>query len=84
VEATAEEAIAMSVAAFPVRVDATMDGELSRWLWLVKRLLVIPHLVVLAFLWIAFAITGGAVALIAVPIARASRPDGPHSEGDRS
>ncbi|HEX2893615.1 MAG TPA: DUF4389 domain-containing protein [Marmoricola sp.] len=44
-------------ALYPVHVDAHIDPELSRWQWLFKWLLAIPHYVVLAFLWIAFVVT---------------------------
>jgi hypothetical protein len=34
----------------PVRVDATLDGKLLRWLWLARWLLVIPPSFVLTLL----------------------------------
>ena len=47
--------IALSGApSYPVDVTATLDPGLSRWLWLVKWLLLIPHYIVLFFLWIAY------------------------------
>ncbi|MFC4499824.1 MULTISPECIES: DUF4389 domain-containing protein [Streptomyces] len=44
------------VAVSPVRLEASLDPRLSRWLWLVKWLLAIPHYIVLFFLGIAFSV----------------------------
>jgi len=47
----------MSTVAYPVHVDAALDPKLSRWLWLVKWILVIPHQVILLVLWLGFVLT---------------------------
>ncbi len=52
---------------YPVNVDATLDRHLSRWLWLVKWLLAVPHYVVLFFLWVAFVVVS-VVAFFAILI----------------
>ena len=50
----------------PLHLTGQLDPELSRWLWLVKMFLAIPHFVILAFLWAAFVLTtiGAGVAIL--------------------
>jgi hypothetical protein len=43
--------------AFPLRLTGELDPGVSRWQWLVKWLLAIPHFVVLFFLWIGFVVS---------------------------
>ena len=51
--------------AYPVAVEARPDEPLSRWMWLIKWFLAIPHFVLLWFLWAAFFVLS-AVAIVAV------------------
>jgi hypothetical protein len=55
----------MSTSIYPVRVDAMLEPQLNRWLWLVKWILVIPHYIVLFFLWMAFGVMS-VVAFVAI------------------
>lgn len=42
---------------YPSRLFGELDPGLSRWMWLVKWFLAIPHFILLFFLWFAFVIT---------------------------
>jgi hypothetical protein len=42
--------------AYPVSIEGHLDPDLSRWQWLFKWILAIPHFIVLGLLWTAFMI----------------------------
>ena len=50
---------------YPVFLKGELTEPLSRWLWLVKWFLLIPHFVVLIFLWLAF-VVAWVIALFAI------------------
>jgi hypothetical protein len=45
-----------TAAEYPVRMEAQLDPRISRWLWLVKWLLAIPHFMVLSVLWVGYVV----------------------------
>src|SRR5919197_6565859 len=47
-----DESAAIRSPAYPGVLSARLEEPLSRWLWIVKWLLLIPHYVVLIVLWI--------------------------------
>ncbi len=49
--------MSMSPSVYPLQLQGEMAPQLSRWLWLVKWLLLIPHLIVLVFLWIGVVVS---------------------------
>ena len=51
--------------AYPVRLEGDLEPDVSRGLWIVKWLLVIPHVIVLAFLWLG-AVVAWVIALFAI------------------
>jgi hypothetical protein len=60
--------------AYPLRLDGRLDEPLRRWFWLVKWFLALPHVVVLAFLWIAVAVTTVAAFFAILVTGRYPRP----------
>ncbi|MEF3120634.1 DUF4389 domain-containing protein [Kocuria flava] len=61
-------------APYPVALTGHLDRGLSRWLWLVKWLLVVPHVLVLAVLWPALVVTTVAAGLTVLFTGRYPRP----------
>lgn len=49
-------AVSAGFGSYPVLLEAQIDPTLSRWQWLVKWLLAVPHYIVLFFLWVAFGV----------------------------
>jgi Domain of unknown function (DUF4389) len=58
---------AASALGYPLRIEGRLDAEPSRWLWLVKWFLLIPHYIVLGLLLIASALMT-AVAFVAIVV----------------
>ena len=62
---TGRLAVSEGQAPYPFTFKGELTEPLSQWLWLVKWLLIIPHLIVLLFLWVAFVVVW-IIALIAI------------------
>ena len=54
---------------YPMYVEGRLESEPSRWLWLAKWLLAIPHYVLLVILWIGF-VVASVIAFLAILFTR--------------
>ena len=61
-------------APYPLRLEGRLDPGLSRWLWLVKWLLALPHVLVLALLWVGLVATTVAAFFSILATGRYPRP----------
>ncbi|MBC7290302.1 MAG: DUF4389 domain-containing protein [Actinotalea sp.] len=59
--------------AYPLVLEGVPDPAVSRWLWLVKWLLLLPHAIVLAFLWLAYLVLWPVVLVTVAATARYPR-----------
>lgn len=57
---------------YPVNLEGDLDPGLSRWKWLVKWILAIPHVIVLFGLWIGF--LGASIAALVMVLATGRYP----------
>jgi hypothetical protein len=58
---------------YPLRLEGDPPPAVSRWLWLVKWVLLIPHGIVLAFLWLVYALLWPVVLVAVLVTARYPR-----------
>ena len=58
----------------PLTLSATIDVLPGRWLWLVKWILLVPHIVVLTVLWAGFVVAAVAAGLCILVTSRYPRP----------
>jgi hypothetical protein len=65
---------AQSSTSSPLRLTGELDEHLSRWLWLVKMFLAVPHVVALALLWAALILTTVAAGAAILVTGRYPRP----------
>jgi len=60
--------------AYPVTATANLSAPPGRWLWTVKWILLVPHILILTVLWAAFVLTSVAAGVVILFTRRYPRP----------